>query len=138
MLDERASLSEELRRRGKRSGGLLMVSEWVRGSETVREQLKLADEDQALRLERLRTADGTPCAYEIAYLPYPRASGVYQRVKEVAEGSLYTLMSTEGLSPYVAEQTLKGGVASTREAELLQVPANDAGLRYTFTPYHFT
>src|ERR1700724_1514653 len=48
-LSEIASLSEELKRRGKRPGGLLLVSELVRGSETVREQLKLADEDQVLR-----------------------------------------------------------------------------------------
>jgi GntR family transcriptional regulator len=137
-LNELASLSEELKRRGKRPGGLLLVSELVRGSETVREQLKLANEDQILRLERLRTADGTPCAYEIDYLPYPRASGVYQRIKEVAEGSLYTLMSTEGLTPYIAEQTLKGSVSSPREAELLQIPANDAGLRSTCTTYDST
>ncbi len=137
-LSELASLSEELKRRGKRPGGLLIVSELVRGSETVREQLKLADEDQALRLERVRTADGTPCAYEIDYLPYPRASGVYQRVKEVAEGSLYALMISEGLSPYVAEQTLKGGVASTRESDVLQMAANEPGLRYTCTTYDST
>ncbi|MEO7022253.1 MAG: GntR family transcriptional regulator [Ktedonobacteraceae bacterium] len=137
-LSELASLSEELKRRGKRPGGLLIVSELVRGSETVRQQLKLADEDQVLRLERVRTADGTPCAYEIDYLPYPRASGVYQRVKEVAEGSLYALMISEGLSPYVAEQTLKGGVASTRESDVLQMAANEPGLRYTCTTYDST
>jgi DNA-binding GntR family transcriptional regulator len=137
-LSELASLSEELKRRGKRPGGLLIVSELVRGNEAVRERLKLANEEQVLRLERLRTADGTPCAYEIDYLPYPRANGVYQRVKEVADGSLYALMTSEGLSPYVAEQTLKGGLASTRESDVLQVPANEPGLRYTCMTYDST
>src|SRR2546426_115752 len=45
-LSELASLSEELKRRGKRPGGLLIVSELVRGNESVREQLKLVDEEQ--------------------------------------------------------------------------------------------
>lgn len=137
-LSELASFSDELKRRGKRPGGLLILSELTRGSDTVRKNLKLADEEQVLRLERVRTADGTPCAYEIDYLPYPRASGIYQRAKEASEGSLYALMLTEGLAPYVAEQTIKGGVANTREAELLQIPEGEAGLRYTCISYDST
>jgi GntR family transcriptional regulator len=137
-LSELASFSEELRRRGKRPGGLLIISELIRGSEAVREQLKLADAEQVLRLERVRTADGAPCAYETDYLPYPRSSGIYQRAKEVAEGSLYNLMATEGLSPYVAEQAIKGAVANEREAELLQVRPGEAGLRYACTTYDST
>lgn len=137
-LSELASFSEELKRRGKRPGGLLIVSELTRGHESVRDHLKLADEEQVVRLERVRTANSEPCAYEIDYLPYPRASGIYQRAKEVADGSLYTLMTSEGLSPYVAEQTIKGGVAGERESELLHVPVGEAGLRYTCTTYDST
>ncbi len=137
-LSELASLSTELKRRGKKPGGLLIVSELTRGNDIVRDHLKLVDEEQVLRLERLRTADGTPCAYEIDYLPYPRASGIYQRAKEVADGSLYALMGFEGLSPYAAEQTIKGGAANEREAELLQTPVGAVGLRYTCTTYDST
>jgi GntR family transcriptional regulator len=137
-LSELASFSEELKRRGKRPGGLLIVSELTRGSEIVRERLKLADEEQVMRLERVRTADGTPCAHEIDYLPYPRSSGIYQRAKETSDGSLYTLMIAEGLGPYVAEQTIKGGVASAREAELLQVVPGEAGLRCACITYDST
>jgi GntR family transcriptional regulator len=137
-LSELASFSEELKRRGKRPGGLLIVSELTRGNEAVRENLKLADEEQVMRLERVRTADGSPWAYENDYLPYPRSSGIYTRAKEVADGSLYALMTSEGLSPYVAEQTIKGGSASTRESELLQLPVGEAGLRYTCTTYDST
>jgi GntR family transcriptional regulator len=137
-LSELASFSEELKRRGKRPGGLLVVSELTRGSETVRDRLKLADEEQVMRLERVRTADGAPWAYENDYLPYPRCSGVYQRAREVADGSLYALMASEGLSPYVAEQTMKGGTATEREADLLQIGNGEAGLRYTCTTYDST
>ena len=137
-LSELTSFSEELRRRGKRPGGLLLVSELVRGSAAVRTQLRLTDEEQVVRLERLRTADDTPVAYEIDYLPYPRATGVYQRAREVAEGSLYSLMASEGLHPYIVEQTLKVNVAAPREAELLRISPNEPGVRLSSTTFDET
>ncbi len=137
-LSELTSLSDELRQRGKRPGGLLFVSELVRGSQTVRDQLRLTDEEQVVRLERLRTADDTPIAYEVDYLPYPRASSVYQRAKETAEGSLYNIMTTEGLHPSIAEHSLKGDAASAREAELLRVSPETSGLRVASTVFDDT
>ncbi|GCE06332.1 GntR family transcriptional regulator [Dictyobacter aurantiacus] len=137
-ISELTSLSEELRRRGKRPGGMLFVSELVRGSQTVREQLRLTDEEQVIRLERLRTADDQPIAYEVDYLPYPRATGVYQRAKETAEGSLYNLMASEGLQPYIAEQSIKADTASEREAELLRVSQEESGLRIFSTAFDET
>src|SRR5207244_13360430 len=62
-LSELSSFSEEIQRRGKRPGGLLLISELVRGSENVRQQLCLTDTEQAIRLERLRTVDCTPVAH---------------------------------------------------------------------------
>jgi GntR family transcriptional regulator len=137
-VSEQFSFSEELRRRGKRVGGTLIVSELVRGSQLVREQLRLTDEEQVIRLERVRTANNTPIAYEINYLPYPRAASVYQRAKETAEGSLYNLMATEGLPPYIVEQSLKADVASEREADLLHVKSKSAGLRLACTTFDET
>jgi GntR family transcriptional regulator len=137
-ISELTSFSEDLRRRGKRPGGLLLVSELVRGSQSVREQLRLMDEEQVVRLERLRTADETPVAYEVDYLPYPRAAGVYQRAKEVGEGSLFALMHTEGLHPYIAEQVFKGDEPSAREAELLRIAPRAAGIRMNSTAFDET
>lgn len=137
-LSELTSLSDELRQRGKRPGGMLFVSELVRGSQTVREQLRLTDEEQVVRLERLRTADDVPIAYEVDYLPYPRASSVYQRAKEVAEGSLYSIMAAEGLHPYIAEHSLKGDVPAAREADLLRIAPTTSGLRLASTVFDDT
>jgi len=137
-LSELTSFSEELRRRGKRPGGMLFVSELVRGSQTVREQLRLTDEEQVIRLERLRTANDEPIAYEVDYLPYPRGVGVYQRAKETAEGSLYNLMASEGLSPTIAEHTFKGDLPTAREAELLRIEPNEAGTRVGCTAFDET
>lgn len=137
-VSELTSLTEEIRRQGKHPAGLLVVSELVRGSETVREQLALVDIEQIIRLERLRTADGSPIAYEIDYLPYPRAANVYRRAKEVADGSLYSLMISEGLNPYIVEQNIKAGLASAREAEVLHISPGEPGLRCTSTTFDLT
>lgn len=137
-VSELTSFSEALRQQGKRPGGLLFVSELVRGSQTVREQLHLTDEEQVVRLERLRTGDDTPISYEVDYLPYPRSASVYQRAKEVAEGSLFQLMASEGLHPYLAEQKFKAGSATEREAELLRVQPGDVGIRMSCTAFDET
>ncbi len=137
-VSELTSFSEELRRRGRRPGGMLFVSELVRGSQAVREQLRLTDEEQVVRLERLRTADDVPVAYEVDYLPYPRAATVYQRAKEAADGSLYALMASEGLQPYIVEQSFRGGVVTTREAELLRISPEVIGIRLTTTTFDET
>jgi len=137
-ISELTSLSEELRRRGKNPGGQLFTSELVRGTQAVRTQLRLTDEEQVVRLERLRTADDVPVAYEINYLPYPRATGVYQRARETADGSLYSLMSSEGLQPYIAEQSFKAGRPTEREIELLRVSADEPGIRLYCTTFDET
>lgn len=137
-LSELTSFTEDMRRRGKHPGGIVLVSELVRGSSAIRERLQLADAEQAVRLERLRTADGTPMAYQITYLPYPRAEGIYQRIRELADGSLYHLMATEGLYPYAAEQVVKVDAASAREAELLSMQLSEPGLRITSTAFDQT
>jgi GntR family transcriptional regulator len=137
-ISELTSFSEELRRRGKQPGGMLFISELVRGSQAVREELRLTDEEQVVRLERVRAADTIAVAYEIVYLPYPRAAGVYQRAKEIADGSLYLLLASEGLQPYIAEQAFKAGTANEREAELLHIPVGEIGTRFLSTSFDET
>ena len=135
---ELTSLTEEIQRRGKRPGGLLLVSELIRGSEAVRKQLSLIDTEQTIRLERLRTANDIPIAYEVDYLPYPRAASIYQRAKELSDGSLYNLMNSEGLNPYIVEQKIRAGIVTVREAELLRIHPGEAGLHFTSTAFDLT
>src|SRR5579864_9174162 len=86
-ISELTSFTEEMRHLGKRPGGIVLVSELVRGSQTIRERLRLADAEQAIRLERLRSANGTPIAHQTTFLPYPRAETIYQKVKELSDSS---------------------------------------------------
>jgi GntR family transcriptional regulator len=137
-VSELTSFTQEMKRRGKRPGGMLLVSELVRGSEAMRRQLQLTDTEQLIRFERLRTVDGTPVAYEIDYLPYPHAAAIYERAREVAEGSLYSLMAAEGLTPFIIEQKLSADRANRREAELLNIAPDEPGLRLFCTVFEQT
>ncbi|TMC20034.1 MAG: GntR family transcriptional regulator [Chloroflexi bacterium] len=128
-VSELSSFTDELKRRGLKPGGMLFVSELVRGSQVVREQLRLTDEEQVVRLERLRTGNDEPIAYEVNYLPYPRAMSLYQRAREAGDGSLYQLMATEGLVPSIAEHSFKGDKPTEREAELLRIDPSEPGMR---------
>jgi GntR family transcriptional regulator len=130
------SLTEELRRAGKQPGGSLLAHELVRGSAEIRHLLQLAEEEQVLRLERVRSADAKPIAFEVDSLPYPQSTSVYRRVQELAAGSsLYQLMASEGLRPFLAEQAISGGGARARESELLCIPEGESGLRLDCTAY---
>jgi GntR family transcriptional regulator len=86
----------------------------------------------------VRTANDSPVAYEINYLPYPRAASVYQRAKEAADGSLYHLMATEGLVPSIAEHAFKGDSPTAREAELLRIDPHETGIRLACTAFDET
>lgn len=137
-VSELSSLTQVLRKLGKRPGGLLLVGELLRGSAIVREQLRLGDADQAIRLERVRLADDLPIAHEIDYLPYPRAASIYERAKELADGSLYAVMASEGLTPAIVEQSVDGDAASQRAADLLRIPAGEPGMRVVSTTFDST
>jgi GntR family transcriptional regulator len=131
-----ASLTEELRRAGKQPGGSLLAHELLRGTAEIRRLLQLAEEDQVLRLERVRCADSEPIAFEMDSLPYPHSSSVYRCVQELAPGSsLYQLMASEGLRPFLAEQAISGGGARARESELLRIPEGEPGLRLACPAY---
>jgi len=86
----------------------------------------------------LRSADGQFIAYEVDYLPYPRAISIYMRAKELAEGSLYQVMASEGLIPAIAEQSIKADKTTSREADLLGVPAGEAVMRLLSTVFDQT
>ncbi len=137
-LSELTSFTDEIQRRGQKPGSILLVSELIRGSDEVRQQLRLTDEEQVVRLERIRTVDDQPVIYEVAYLPYPRATGVYQQAADLSGYSLYALMTAEGLTPYLSEQTLCGDLPSAREADLLRLHSERPGMRSTSTLFDQT
>jgi GntR family transcriptional regulator len=47
-------------------------------------------------------------------------------------------LASEGLQPYIAEQFFKAGTASEREAELLNIPMSEIGIRFMSTTFDET
>jgi GntR family transcriptional regulator len=85
---------------------------------------------QVARIERLRSADGTPMAIELSslpvdILPYP----------ERVETSLYTVLRDQGGAPTRAIQRITAINLAPSEAQMLSLPDGAAALRIDRTGY---
>ena len=85
---------------------------------------------QVARIERLRSADGTPMAIErsslpVDILPYP----------ERVETSLYTVLRDQGGAPTRAIQRITAINLAPSEAQMLSLPDGAAALRIDRTGY---
>jgi GntR family transcriptional regulator len=100
------------------SPGIRLVEQgWTHAGEAAATFLR---QQRVFRLQRLRLADDEPVALETAFYPPEIGRGLEEvdlrtaLVYEVLEGRLGVLLDE-------AEQTIRGGLAGPREAELLRV-----------------
>ena len=71
-----------------------------------------------IRVERLRTADGTPMAYEVGYYPSMLFPGLLQREL----GALYDVFASEyGVVVTSGEQTVRAEAADAQQARILGI-----------------
>jgi GntR family transcriptional regulator len=71
-------------------------------------------------LSRLRLSDGIPLAIEEAYIRYQVCPGILNY--DFSKESLYNILATHYNTILVrAEQTMEAGLATSKEAELLQI-----------------
>lgn len=102
-------------------------------SETEIKKLELAEGDQVLRMERVRSGNGVPICYEIATVP---ASLVKKFSREEITTSFYrTLEQKANLYPGHAIQHISATKATERIATYLQVKRGDPLLRMTQLSY---
>ena len=116
------SFSEDMRSRGMEPGCVWISREISRPSPAEMMALGLSGNEKVARLKRLRTADGTPIAIEIATLP-ARFVPNPQAVKD----SLYEYLEAAGALPVRALQRMQAKPASEEERLLLGTP-EDASL----------
>src|SRR5258708_2580128 len=84
------SFSEDMRARGMSPGSILLRREVCPAPDLVASRLRLPPGSDVVRIERLRTADGTPISLETAYLPASRFPGLEN--VNLAGSSLYALL----------------------------------------------
>ena len=111
------SFSEDMRSRGLEPGCVWISREISRPSPAEMMALGISGSEKVVRLRRLRTADDTPIAIEIATLP-ARFVPDPQAVKE----SLYEYLEATGALPVRALQRMQAKPATDEERQLLATP----------------
>nr|WP_139588835.1 GntR family transcriptional regulator [Levilactobacillus brevis] len=97
------------------------------------EKLKLNEDDQVLRMERIRYGDDVPICFEVATVPEKLVDGLSK--KEVTSSLYRALEDKKQLSPGKAQQTVSAMSASERIAEYLSIKRGDAILRLRQVTY---
>ena len=86
-------------------------------------------------LSRLRLSDGLPLAIEEAYIRHQVCLGILQY--DFSKESLYNTLATHYNTILVrAEQTMEAGLATSKEAELLQITPPSPVLRIERLSYN--
>ena len=110
------SFSREMRERGLRPATVVLAAAEVPAGDVVAYALRLRPGRPVVRVERLRTADGTPMAYEVGHYPSALFPGLLQREL----GALYDVFASEyGVVVTSGEQTVRAVAADAHQARTL-------------------
>ena len=113
------SFSREMRDRGLIPATVVLSAGEERAGDDIAYALRIRPGRPVIRVERLRTADGTPMAYEVGYYPSALFPGLLGREL----GSLYDVFATEyGLVVTSGEQTVRAEAADVSQARILNIP----------------
>jgi GntR family transcriptional regulator len=124
-----SSFSEDMRARGMRPGSRVLAREIVPATEALALRLELAPGAPLLRVDRVRTADGSPLAIEEAYVPAARYPGIEEA--DFAGASLFDLLARRwGVRLRDADQRVLAVSLEPDAAAALEVPSGSAGLRF--------
>lgn len=131
------SFSEDMRARGHTPRSSILAQELVIPDDARRTQLKLAQDEQAIYLRRLRLADDRPVAIQTAFLPRAMFPGL--ETLEMTDRSLFSILRSEYyVYPAWTEAAMEAAAADDEQAELLDLAPGDPvlvvrGLTYTET-----
>jgi len=124
-----SSFSEDMRARGLRPGSTVLARGLVEASDGLALRLELAPAAEVLRLDRVRTADGSPLAVEEAYVPTSRYPGIED--VDFSDASLFEVLA-DGWNVRLrdADQRVVAVAIEAEDAKVLKVPPGSAGLRF--------
>jgi GntR family transcriptional regulator len=112
------SFSREMRDRGLVPATVVLSASEQPADDEVCYALRLRPGQSVVRVERLRTADGTPMAYEVGHYPSVLFPGLLQREL----GSLYDVFASEyGVVVSSGEQTVRAESADAQQAQILGI-----------------
>lgn len=112
------SFSREMRDRGLVPATVVLSAREEPADDDVSYALRIRPGRPVVRVERLRTADGTPMAYEVGYYPSALFPGLLQREL----GALYDVFASEyGVVVTSGEQTVRAESADAQQARILGI-----------------
>jgi GntR family transcriptional regulator len=121
---ELASYTEGMRAHGLHPKTRILEIGYVTADEKLADLLGIRPGGRALRIHRLRLADGEPMSIDMSHLPAPRFPGLSKQLER--HSSLYeTLAEAYGVEPAEGEETIETVLAGPNDARLLGV---DVGL----------
>ncbi|NPV51977.1 MAG: GntR family transcriptional regulator [Firmicutes bacterium] len=121
------SFTEDMSQRGLMAGARLLSKQIVPATSELVKNLGVLEGGKLLCIERVRLANNEPLALETVYFPYDLCPGLLD--EDLQSQSVYNLLEQKyGLTLYRAEQFLEPGLATAREARLLQISKGDAVL----------
>ncbi len=120
-LMELTSFSEDLLKRGIKPGQVIRSLDWIEAPAKIAQKLEIAPGTKVLRVERIRLGDGIPIGLQTSFLSLPTEQTISQSDLE-AGGSLYRILQERlNIIPSEADETLEVTLATTEEAELLEI-----------------
>jgi GntR family transcriptional regulator len=115
------SFSADVRSRGMTPSSQVLAFEEVDPDAAIRQRLKLASNERAYFLRRLRLANGEPVAVENAYLPCKNCPGF--TLEDFNQQSLYTVLTEKyQIVPTWADAEIEAALPSKEIAALLKLP----------------
>jgi GntR family transcriptional regulator len=113
------SFSREMRDRGLVPATVVLAATEESADDDIAYALRIRPGRPVVRVERLRTADGTPMAYEVGHYPSTLFPGLLHREL----GSLYDVFATDyGIVVTSGEQTVRAESADAHQARILGIP----------------
>jgi len=119
---ELTSFSEDMRNRGLKPGQRILEFGYVKPDKKIKQQLEISDnETKVLRIKRLRYGDEEPMGLQDSFLALDSAPSITR--EEIEErGSIYIILQEKfGIYPTEADETLEVTLATSEEAELLNI-----------------
>lgn len=112
------SFSREMRDRGLHPATVVLSAREQAADDDTAYALRIRPGRPVIRVERLRTADGTPMAYEVGLYP----SGLFPGLLNRELGALYDVFAAEyGVVVTSGEQTVRAESADAHQARILGV-----------------
>jgi GntR family transcriptional regulator len=128
------SFTEDMRARGMEPGSGVLSQEITEAHEIVARELGIPAGSPVVLIERIRTADGEPMAFERAYLPAERFAGL--EAVDLSSGSMYELLETRwSVELLDARQRVTAVVVNDEEAKLLNVPVGQPAFLFQRTTH---